>query len=133
VRVLLADDHEPVLEELEDLLAAAFEVVGTARSGVQMLTAALEKQPDIIVADIEMPEMSGIEAGRELMKVCPTVPIVLLTMHANWGLLQIALKAGFRGYVLKMRADEELIPAIREALDGRTFVSPALVDSSGGA
>jgi DNA-binding NarL/FixJ family response regulator len=133
MRVLLADDHEPVLREIEELLAGDFEVVGKAHNGLQMMNAARELKPDVIVTDIEMPQMSGIEAGREVLKVRPDVPIVLLTMHADRKLLEIALEAGFRGYVLKMNAGEELISAINAAFEGRVFVSPSLDRPSGGS
>jgi DNA-binding NarL/FixJ family response regulator len=130
MRVLLADDHEPLLREIQDLLKENFEVVGTAHNGLQMVTAAQKLKPDVIVSDIEMPEMSGIEAGRQVMKALPHVPIVLLTMHADRRLLEIALEAGFRGYVLKMHAADELIFAINEVTEGRIFVSPLLASQS---
>ncbi len=91
-----------------------------------MLTAARELQPDLIVTDIEMPQMTGIEAGLEVLKGRPDIAIILLTMHADQELLEIALGAGFRGYVLKVNAGEELLPAITEAIGGRVFVSPSL-------
>ncbi len=128
MRVLLADDHEPLLREINELLAEDFEVVGIAHNGLEMVAAAYKLKPDVIVTDIQMPEMTGIEAGREVLKTCPEMPIVLLTMHADRKLLEIALETGFRGYVLKMHAAEELILAIKEVLDGRIFVSPALAN-----
>jgi two-component system nitrate/nitrite response regulator NarL len=101
-------------------------VVGIARNGHEMIAASHQLQPDVIVTDIEMPEMSGIEAGREVLRTRPDVPIVLLTMHADRKLLEIALEAGFRGYVLKLNAGKELPLAIYEVMAGRIFISPAL-------
>lgn len=126
MRVLLADDHESVLREIRNLLPVDFEVVGIAHNGAQMLAAAHELQPDVIVTDIEMPKMSGIEAGREVLKTRPDLPIVLLTMHDDQQLLNLALQAGFRGYVLKISAGEDLLTAIAEVMKGHVFVSPSL-------
>jgi DNA-binding NarL/FixJ family response regulator len=131
MRVLLADDHEPLLREINELLSGDFEVVGIAHNGLEMVAAACKLKPDVIVTDIEMPEMTGIQAGREVLKTCPEMPIVLLTMHADRRLLEVAMETGFRGYVLKMYAAEELIFAIKEVLDGRIFVSPSLANPSG--
>jgi DNA-binding NarL/FixJ family response regulator len=123
MRVLLADDHETVLERITDLLSPEFEVLGTAKDGESLIAAALHLKPDIIVTDISMPGLSGIEASRELLKSQPDLPIVVLTMHRDIRLVQKALDIGIRGYVHKMRAGDELLAAIESALQGQTFVS----------
>jgi DNA-binding NarL/FixJ family response regulator len=125
MRVLLADDQETILREIEELLTADFDIVGTATDGVSAIEAAARLQPDLIVTDLAMPRLGGIEASREMLKVRPGVPIVLLTMHNDPQLVEHALSVGIRGYVHKLAAGEELIPAAYCALKGETFISPA--------
>jgi DNA-binding NarL/FixJ family response regulator len=122
-RLLLADDHEEVLEEVARLLATDFELVGVARDGVELVERARLLAPDAVITDFKMPRLTGILAGRKLIegRVCCTV--LLLTMYRDPQLVRDALDAGFRGYVLKDRAGEDLIPAIQQALGGETFVS----------
>jgi DNA-binding NarL/FixJ family response regulator len=129
MRVLLADDHEWVLQEMEYLLASDFEVVGKVTDGIAMVEAASRLQPDLIVTDLAMPGMTGIEASREALKARPGVPIVLLTMHSERQFVEDALSIGVRGYVHKLAAGDELIPAMRCALKGQTFVSPVFRNS----
>jgi DNA-binding NarL/FixJ family response regulator len=128
-RVLLADDHEWMLEAMEDLLASDFDVVGTVTNGNAMVEEALRLRPDLIVTDLAMPGLTGIEASREALRIAPDMPIVLLTMHSERQFLEDALNAGVRGYVNKLTAGEDLIPAIRCALKGETFISPALKEA----
>jgi len=126
IRVLLADDHRIVAEGLRRLLEAEFELVGVAEDGRAMLAAAKNLSPDVIISDITMPELNGVEALEELKKVDPDVKLVFLTMHHNTAYARRALEAGALGYVLKHSATEELIMAVRAAFLGRTFVSPAI-------
>lgn len=125
-RLLLADDHEGVLRETHDLLKSEFNVVGTARNGNALIDAAAKLKPDVVVTDIAMPHLNGIDASREILrrKLCGV--IVLLTVSADAPVVKTALEAGIRAYVLKLNAGEELIPAIRAALQGDTFVSSGI-------
>jgi DNA-binding NarL/FixJ family response regulator len=130
-RVLLADDHVVLLEGLRALLAAEFDVVGAVEDGRALLAAAESSKPDLVVVDISMPLLNGIEAALQLQKSCPRTKIVFLTMHKDAGLLKQALRAGASAYVLKQSAVRELAVAIREALAGRCYISPAIVEVLG--
>ena len=125
-RVLLVDDHPEVFDGLRRLLEPKFEVVATAQSGEEMLTIARQEQPDLLVVDISMPNVSGIEAARRLRKENARAKIVFLTMHQDAALVQQGLAAGALGYVLKVFARTDLIQALQRALRGEQFVSPAL-------
>ena len=125
-RVLLADDHRIVAEGIKVILAERFELVGVVPNGRAMLEAARTLKPDVIVADITMPELNGIEALEILRKEQHDVPVVFLTMHREAAYARRALEAGAAAYVLKHAAPEELSQAIAAALEGGTFVSPAL-------
>jgi len=124
--VLLADDHRIVAEGLKSILAAEFDLVGVVEDGRAMIEAARTSHPDIIVADITMPLLNGIDALVALRKENLDLPVVFLTMHRDVAYARRALEAGAAGYVLKHAAPEELAQAIRAALNGGTFVSPAL-------
>lgn len=125
-RILMADDHSIVTEGLRSLLSAEFDLVGVVKDGRALLAAARELHPDIIISDISMPELNGIEALEELKKHDPDVRIIFLTMHHNVAYARQAMDAGAVGYVLKHSAAEELIMAIRAAVAGQIFVSPAI-------
>jgi DNA-binding NarL/FixJ family response regulator len=125
-RVLLAEDHRIVAEGLKSLLAADFDLAGVVEDGQAMVEAALRLRPDIIVADISMPSLNGIEALEVLRKDGFDVPVVFLTMHRDVAYARRALEAGAAGYVLKHAAASELLQALRAALEGGTYVSPAL-------
>lgn len=125
-RVLLADDHQIVLDGLRSLLAGEFDLCGVAMDGHQLLEQARVLQPDIIVADISMPLLNGIDAVRRLREAGVTAKVVFLTMHPDVTYLSRALDAGASGYVLKHAASDELVTAIRAALRGETFLSPQL-------
>ena len=126
LRVLLADDHRIVAEGLRKLLEPEFELVGIVADGFALLEAAAEKKPDVIVTDISMPGLNGIEALEELKKKNPDVHVVCLTMHRELAYARRALDAGALGYVLKHSAPEELVMAVRAAAEGRTFITPTL-------
>jgi DNA-binding NarL/FixJ family response regulator len=126
IRVLLADDHRIVAEGLRRLLETEFELAGVVEDGKALLVAAQKLKPDVIISDISMPELNGVEALGELKKLDPDVKLVFLTMHHNAAYARRALDAGALGYVLKHSATEELIMAVRAAYLGRTFVSPAI-------
>ena len=125
-RVLLADDHLMVAEGLKGILAEDFELVGIVEDGRAMVSAARELHPDVIVADISMPNLNGIDALVLLKRDCPKVRVVFLTMHRDAAYARRALDAGASGYVLKHSAPAELLLAVRAALAGRTFVTPDL-------
>jgi DNA-binding NarL/FixJ family response regulator len=125
-KVLLADDHAIVVEGLQRLLTAEFELVGVARNGVEMVDTCASKKPDVVVADVSMPLLNGIDALRKMRRQGDNTRVVFLTMHPDVTSATRALEAGASGYVLKHAASDELVTAIRDALAGRRFVSPAL-------
>ena len=125
-RVLLADDHRIVAEGLRRLLEDAFDLVGTVGDGHALLEAAAALEPDVIVCDIAMPVLNGLDAVRQLKRNGVTAKIVFLTMYADTHLVTEAFRAGAAGYVLKHSAGEELVAAIRDALQGRTYVTALL-------
>lgn len=124
VRVLLADDHRIVAEGLRKLLEPEFELVGIVEDGFALLKVAAEKKPDVIVTDISMPGLNGIEALEELKKKNTDAHVVVLTMHRDLTYARRALDAGALGYVLKNSAPEELVMAVHAAAIGHTFISP---------
>lgn len=123
-RVLLADDHRIFLEGLRSLLEPDFEIVGTVEDGRALVEAVRVLRPDLIVADISMPLLNGIEATRQIKKIDPHMKIVLLTMHPDVTYAARGFEAGASGYVLKHAAPDELVTAIREAMGGKTYVTP---------
>jgi DNA-binding NarL/FixJ family response regulator len=125
-RVLLADDHPIVAEGLKGLLTEEFELVGIVTDGHALVKAARELRPDVIVADISMPNLNGIDALVLLKQDNPKARVVILTMHREAAYARRALEAGASGYVLKHSAPAELLLAVRAALAGRTFVTPDL-------
>ncbi|MBV6434156.1 MAG: Response regulator UvrY [Bryobacteraceae bacterium] len=125
-RILLADDHKIVLEGLRGLLSAEFELVGAVSNGREMIDACRRLQPDVVVADVSMPLLNGIDAARLLRDDGCRSKIVFLTMHPDLSYASRALDAGASGYVLKHAASDELVAAIHEAMAGRTYLSPAL-------
>ena len=125
-RVLLADDHTIVAEGLASLLEPEYELVGRVQNGRDLLRAADELDPDVIVTDISMPLLNGIEALRQLKKARPDVRVVFLTVHADVTYVTEAFRAGARGYVLKQSAAEELRSAIRTVHEGGTYVTPLI-------
>jgi DNA-binding NarL/FixJ family response regulator len=125
-RVLLADDHLLVAEALKSLLAPEFELVGVVEDGRAMLEAAGTLRPDVIVADITMPRLNGIDALHQLRQGGNRVPVVFLTMHRDASFARRALEAGASAFVLKHSASVELVSAIRAALEGKTYLTPQL-------
>lgn len=127
-RILLADDHTIVRQGLQGMLEEHFEVVGAVADGRALLRDAERLKPDAIVLDISMPQLNGIEATRQLRKAGVDARIVVLTMHADVTYATEVLEAGASAYVLKTTPSEELIRAIREALDGKRYVSGEVAD-----
>jgi DNA-binding NarL/FixJ family response regulator len=125
-KILLADDHTIVLEGLTRLLEPEFEVVAKAGDGRSLIDLAVKLNPDVIIADISMPILSGMEAVRQLKRRGCRAKIIFLSMHSDVELGQEALRVGASAYILKSSAAETLTKAIREALCGRIYVSPRL-------
>lgn len=125
-RVLLADDHKIVIEGLKSLLQDEFEILGHVEDGRALVEQASALHPDVIVADISMPLLNGIEAARQIKKIDENIKIVFLTMHPDATYAANAFEVGASGFVLKHSASSELIRAINEAIKGRTFVTPLI-------
>jgi DNA-binding NarL/FixJ family response regulator len=125
-RVLVCDDHLLVAEALKSLLSPDFELVGVVEDGRALLEAAETLRPDVIVADIAMPHLNGIDALVQLRQRGNRVPVVFLTMHRAVNFARRALEAGASGFVLKHSAPAELVLAIRAALEGKTYLTPQL-------
>jgi DNA-binding NarL/FixJ family response regulator len=124
--VLLADDHAIVLEGLSSLLSAEFELAGTVTDGAQLMEAAERLRPDVIVTDLSMPGMNGLEVLRRLKANAIAVKLIVLTMHAEAHLAADALRAGASGFVVKHAAGKELIAAIRMVVGGERYITPQL-------
>jgi DNA-binding NarL/FixJ family response regulator len=125
-RILLADDHRMVAEGLKSLLAGEFDLAGVVEDGRALVESARRLRPDVIVADITMPHLNGIDALAQLKKDNPSVRMVFLTMHQDAVYARRALEVGASGYVLKHSAPTELVMAIHAALEGKTFITPSL-------
>lgn len=123
IRVLLADDHMMVAEGLRSLLRDEFDLLGTAANGKELVDAASELNPDVILVDISMPVLNGFDAVREIMRRGSEAKIIFLTMHNDATLLAEAFRCGASGYVLKQAAGEELVTAIREVAQGNNYVT----------
>ena len=126
IKILLADDHRIVLEGLKNLLEADYNVVGMVEDGHLLVSEAMRLKPDIIIADISMPSLNGIEAVRQIRKEGLHPKVIFLTMHNDALYAKEALDMGASGFVLKHSASSELITAIQEAIRGQTHISPAI-------
>jgi DNA-binding NarL/FixJ family response regulator len=125
--VLLADDHTIVIEGLARLLRDHdFDVVGTVGNGDELLEAARRLRPDVIVTDLSMPALSGLDVLARLKTERITSKLIVLTMHCDARLATVAMREGASGFLLKESAGEELVAAIRQALQGRIYLTPAL-------
>ena len=122
----MADDHESVRSEVRAILEPAFDVVGAFPDGETLIKAAETLIPDVVVLDVSMPVMSGIEAAKRLKELHPEGKIVFLSIHQTPAIIQEALSTGALGYVFKVSADVDLVHAVREALEGHSFLSPTL-------
>ena len=126
IKILVADDHPIVAEGLRSLLEPTFELAAIAKNGREMIAAAKELKPDVIVVDISMPLLNGIDAVSQIRRAGIQAKIIFLTMHSEAIYAQRALAAGASGYVLKHSASSELLFAIQQALARRCFVTPAV-------
>jgi DNA-binding NarL/FixJ family response regulator len=125
-RILMADDHQMVAEGLRSLLEPAYELVGIVEDGRELVEAAQRLQPDVIVADITMPVLNGLDAIEQIRKMGCQAKVIFLTMHRDALYAARAMHAGASGFVLKHSACTELLTAIAEALAGRTYVTPSI-------
>lgn len=122
--LLLADDHPLFLDGVRRLLENKYEVVGTVADGKALIAAAQQLRPDIIVVDISMPEINGLAAAQSLRKTLPSARFIVLSVHSDPAYVHEAFRVGARGYVSKRAAAVELLTAIKQVLEGRTYVTP---------
>ena len=127
-RVLLADDHALLLGAFEKLLAGECDIVGQASDGRALVAAADRLKPDVIVLDISMPLLNGLEAGRQIKQKWPAIKLVFLTMNEDADLAAEAFRSGASAYLLKRSAASELLVAIREVMQGRSYVTPLVTE-----
>lgn len=125
-RILLADDHTMICAAFRKLLEPEYEVVGSVGDGRALLKAALDLKPDVVLVDVGMPLLNGLDAGRELKKAMPSVKIVFLTMNPDLDVASEALRIGASGYLLKTSQGGELLDAIRNATKGISYVTPQI-------
>jgi DNA-binding NarL/FixJ family response regulator len=125
-RVLIADDHNLVAELCKKLLETDFDVVGVVANGRALVRAAAELKPDVIVLDVAMPVLNGLDAGRSIKQTLPSVKLVYLTMNPDVEVAAEAFRCGASGYLLKTCAAAEMVLAVRDVLRGKSYLSPAL-------
>lgn len=125
-RILLADDHTLVLEGFQKLLEEHGDLVGTAEDGRSLVDAAARLQPDLVILDISMPRLNGIDAAKKLKKQLPDMKLIFVTMHADPAYVNEAFKAGASGYLLKRSASQELVQAIQSVMSGNYYVTPLI-------
>ncbi len=123
VHILVADDHRGVRELVGEMLEPAFEVVGTVDNGQALVDTAMRLQPDVIITDISMPILSGIEAVTQLKRSGSRARVIFLTVHSDPDFVRVCMNLGASGYVVKLRMETDLLFAVREALLGRIFLS----------
>ena len=121
--IIVADDHEPLLEKVKALLSPHFNIVGIVADGAELVLAAGRLLPDVIVTDIGMPKLTGIDAAHKLRASGSTAKIVFLTLHAEKEFLEACLEAGAMAYVRKLSMNHHLVPAIQAVLAGQFYVS----------
>jgi DNA-binding NarL/FixJ family response regulator len=125
-RILVADDHTLVADLCKKLLETEFDVVGTVSNGRDLVRAALQLRPNVIVADIAMPLLNGLDAGEQVKDLLPAIKLIYLTMNSDTDLAAEAFRRGASGYLLKTCAASEMVIAVREVLRGKTYMSQSL-------
>jgi DNA-binding NarL/FixJ family response regulator len=130
-RVLIGDDHVLVLEGLRRVLADHFEVAGTATDGRELVAAATRLEPDVVLTDMSMPLLNGIEATRQIRAALPNAKVIMLTQNVDRDYARAAFDAGAAGYVVKQSAVTELVDAVQRVVAGEFYVSPLLIDKGG--
>jgi DNA-binding NarL/FixJ family response regulator len=126
IRVLLADDHEAILTQIRIILGDDFEIVGAVNNGRDAILEAKRLDPDVLIMDISMPVLNGLEAASQLQSKRSRAKVIFLTVHQDQDFVEAALSAGARGYVVKSDVTTDLVPAIREALQGRKYISQSI-------
>jgi len=129
LRVMLADDHKLLVEAFSKLLEPDYEVVGSVFDGRSLLETAPQLKPDVIIVDIGMPLMNGLEAGLRLKELIPTIKLIFLTMNEDPDLAMKAMRCGASGYLLKSSAGSELIRAIQMTTKGKSYVTPRIASA----
>jgi DNA-binding NarL/FixJ family response regulator len=126
LKILVVDDHDIIRRGLKDLLTAkaGWEICGEAKTGKEAVALSEQLKPDVIVMDISMPDLNGMEAARRIHKILPKTGILILTMHFSDQLVRDVVEAGARGYILKSDADRELVAAVDSIANHRTFFTP---------
>jgi DNA-binding NarL/FixJ family response regulator len=124
--ILLADDHTMFSAALQKLLEPEYDVIGRVEDGRALLKTAAELRPDLVLIDVGMPLLNGLDAGRELMKLMPRIKLIFLTMNPDAELASQALRMGASGYLLKDSRSEELLEAVRKAIRGISYVTPRI-------
>jgi DNA-binding NarL/FixJ family response regulator len=132
-RIIFADDHTILIEALKSLVEPEFEVVALCSDGRELIKAAAELNPSLIVLDIGMPTMNGLSAGQRLKQILPTVKLVYLTMNQDPDMASEAFRLGASAYLLKTSAGSELIRALREVMRGGTYVTPLMTEGMVGS
>ena len=125
-RLILADDHALIVEGLRSLLAAEFDIIAVASDGRELVRQVEQLQPDAVLLDIAMPLLNGIEAGRQIKKLAPKTKLLFVTQNPDREYVQVALRLGASGYVLKQSAVRDVVNALREIFAGGFYVSPLL-------
>jgi DNA-binding NarL/FixJ family response regulator len=125
-RILLADDHALMLDGFSSLLEPKYAVVGTADNGKALVEAAIRLKPELIILDITMPTLNGIDAAREIRKHLPQVKLLFVTMHTSPTYLQAALEAGANGYAVKSSGRNEILAAVEKVLGGSRYITPGV-------
>jgi DNA-binding NarL/FixJ family response regulator len=130
VRILLADDHVLVADALKSLLEPTYEVIGVVADGRTLLEAAQKLKPDLIVVDVGMPQLNGLDATRQIKRLLPTVKVMVVTMNEDSALVGEAFRAGASGYILKHSASQELLQAIQVVVKGASYLSPRITQGA---
>ena len=129
VRILLADDHPMICAGFQKLLEPEYDVLGSVGDGRTLLKAAAELKPDVVLLDIGMPLLNGLDAGRELKRLMPDIKLIFLTMNPDSDLAVEALRIGASGYLLKNSQASELVQAVRDVVKGSSYVTPQIRDA----
>jgi DNA-binding NarL/FixJ family response regulator len=127
-RIIIADDHTLLVEAFEKLLAPECDVIAKVMDGRALLTAARDLHPDVVVLDVAMPLLNGLDAGRQIKQMDPSIKLVFVTMNEDPDLAAEAFRAGASAYLLKRSAGAELLTAIREAMKRRSYVTPLVTE-----
>lgn len=128
VRVVIADDHKLVLEAFTNLLSGPVDVVGTASNGRELIKVVRQCEPDVVVTDISMPELNGLDASIKLLPLLPDLKFIFLTVSDDPDIVAEVLRSGAKGYLLKRSAASELLQAIETVARGSTYITPLVTD-----